>query len=813
MRILAATTLFLAVSVKLPAAGLSCPAGMPLGAFDLQVTREPASAPIPLNRVNQLEEGDSLTYSPSIGKREKRPGEVAVVLIASSPAAQGEQDFSVLEPRPANKATKWSVPFRSSLAMYVYGPSGLSTRKLRGFLQKDQELVAQLADYAEKTAQTEYALQALTQYENSGYSDGVGAALQGLAGQSASANKLDRTASVDQQTLAALRTLNPALSAYDPISPTGSQRVAQTTGLAATVAGMFLGSTVGLAAGSTAMALNLKTLLFPDTDFRSAYTQQVEARAGVTLCSARDTGQSRKRHAYLWAMRVPDSGPPSLALEVATAHIPAGLKTPVKVQVPEPQWKLVSRFRDWALLSPAGSRLPVQVLQISDGHQIELNLAGLNVPPGAYSLQAVWDWDSFTAQGQVQVHPVGDFKNVRITPETSVRLLEKSGKQIVTLEGADFQFVERATLVREGDKYASPSPVPFSLPLGLRRGTQDRLEMQVDTTNLQAGIHSLSLTQQAGATQTIPIRVLTPPPQLTSLPLILNGEEEEDSLLLSGDHLSQITGLSADGVEFALESQASSERNDAKVRTAKVHVTRQWIPGSTADLRMLVRGYPAPVVLANALLLAGKKPRIREVVPSTPTEVPVELRKGELLAGVVTNLLLRLDGGGSASGLTLDCKAHEGEALTLRPGSEEDRVKLQPVQSGTLFLSLDAGRWPAGCILTATLETKDSGRSRPFELGRVIRLPAIESFRLTDESSGEGMYTGLLTGRDLELIEKTGWDAQSGQSVEGLPSAIVGEPNKQTLKIRMPWPSPTPHSPLYVWFRGETEGRATTIRY
>ena len=92
-------------------------------------------------------------------------------------------------------------------------------------------------------------------------------------------------------------------------------------------------------------------------------------------------------------------------------------------------------------------------------------------------------------------------------------------------------------------------------------------------------------------------------------------------------------------------------------------------------------------------------------------------------------------------------------------------------------------------------------------------MPTIESFKLTDETGGEGLYVGVLTGRDLELIEKTGWDAQNGQLVQGLPSAIVGEGNKQSLRVVLPWPSPAPHAPLYIWLRGESDGRATTVRY
>jgi hypothetical protein len=63
----------------------------------------------------------------------------------------------------------------------------------------------------------------------------------------------------------------------------------------------------------------------------------------------------------------------------------------------------------------------------------------------------------------------------------------------------------------------------------------------------------------------------------------------------------------------------------------------------------------------------------------------------------------------------------------------------------------------------------------------------------------------------LETVEKTGWDAARGLTVPELPRPIAGEGAKQSLRISMPWPSPTPKSPLFVWLRGESEGRATRI--
>jgi hypothetical protein len=70
----------------------------------------------------------------------------------------------------------------------------------------------------------------------------------------------------------------------------------------------------------------------------------------------------------------------------------------------------------------------------------------------------------------------------------------------------------------------------------------------------------------------------------------------------------------------------------------------------------------------------------------------------------------------------------------------------------------------------------------------------------------------VLKGFDLETIEKTGWDSRAGVAAPELPRPVAGEGARQTLRIAMPWPSPTPKAPLFVWLRGETDGRATKVQ-
>ena len=110
--------------------------------------------------------------------------------------------------------------------------------------------------------------------------------------------------------------------------------------------------------------------------------------------------------------------------------------------------------------------------------------------------------------------------------------------------------------------------------------------------------------------------------------------------------------------------------------------------------------------------------------------------------------------------------------------------------------------------------TAGSGSSLPKELGRIVRLPKIDSFQLTDEKvNGGSAFYGLLKGQNLEEIEKVGWDANTGIPVEGIPAPVAGAVNEEALKIAVPWPASAPHAPLFIWLRGEAAGRATGAKW
>ena len=248
---------------------LSCPAGVPLGSLELSVASpKPDLEKLPFQNINHLSEGDTLVYSPILRGKEKRPGEIALVVVPEKKTAD-EPFLTVTDPKDADKPQEWKIDRTVALAAFIYGPGGLSKKKVSKFLSQDDVLVAQLADYAAKTAQTEALVAALSNAESSSAS--VNAALNGFASQYGFAVQIDRTAPPAVQAQTLFDSMNPQLATYNPLASSTAERAGETASLATTAATLFFGSPVGVAAGRTAMLLDLRAIAFPDTQFRSSY--------------------------------------------------------------------------------------------------------------------------------------------------------------------------------------------------------------------------------------------------------------------------------------------------------------------------------------------------------------------------------------------------------------------------------------------------------------------------------------------------------------------------------------------------------------
>lgn len=328
---------------------LICPGGTPLGRFDLSVIPKAGGVPRPIETVNQLLPGDTITYrSLEVDSFRKNKVQIALLLVPSDGTK-----IMVFDPRPGNQAASWTVPFRTQLASVVWGPEGLNKSKVNDLAVKDGELIAQLADYAAKSAETQTLIEALAnkqQVLDTGQS--VDAAVAGFASQFPAA-RLDRTQPTDVQLGILLHNVNPSLASYDPLAQSPQQQAAQTAGLAAAVGGLFLGGGAGLMATGGSVLVSLHGVLFPHTQFLSALAQHdADSSSGesgppsssTNLCGSARPALAHTEPAFLWALRFPDATAPPLALK-STEHLPIGQKTSLPLTATARGWSLYPEFR------------------------------------------------------------------------------------------------------------------------------------------------------------------------------------------------------------------------------------------------------------------------------------------------------------------------------------------------------------------------------------------------------------------------------------------------------------------------------------
>ena len=771
---------------------LVCPAGAPIGSVDLRVIRKPGDAPLPLKTINRLEEGDSILYRPLLRNNEVRRGEVAIVLVPVSRQAS-QEPLEVLEPRPAGKPTQWTVASRTAVAVFVYGPAGLNRAKVKNYLSKDQDLVLQLADYAEKTAQTEALIQALSSNESSSAS--INAAFQGFASQYGISGQMDRTLPTDQQMTSLLRTLNPAVASYDPVSPQPAQSISQTVGAATSVAALFFGTPVGLAAGGTAMLLEMRSVIFPNTIFRSSFEQGYPG-GGMGLCGKRDAVPPHTKVAYLWATRISNISHPSIAVD-AVATLPTKLRMLVPAKpASENDWKYLDHAREWTMA--AGSQtFRVPVAKAGD-NGLEIDLTKTHVEPGTYKLSAFWDWDEFIVAGELQVRNLSDFSKAHLDAESQDRLISHSGRVAVALEGDDFEFVTKLELTKPADKFFSPTPVPFALAAGFRKGEQARMEAQINTIDLDPGDYQLRFVQPDRKEHDVPIAILPVPPKIANLPILLNSGDENSTVTLHGEHLNLLAKLESPGVTMTLDPASA----DGAERRLTLHLDPKLHAGESLDLKAFLENRSQPLFLSRAIELTNARPTITDSQLSLPPAVGVALKPGELPAPFYLSALLKVDHLSAGVAVALRCRGDSQDRVTLRPGTKPEAGKLDQLSPQQIFITFDDSLFPSGCDLLAQVQSQ--GNSNERSLGRVTLFPQIQALAFDSSNSA------TLAGSDLETIGRVGWDPESGVPISDLPTTNTGEPRKQELRVALP-PRPDTNPPLYIWLRGDDVGRATFV--
>ena len=775
-----------------------CTGSVSLGSFKIAV-RPSAKAPtLPLKSVSLIPAGSRLIWDPvHLPPHASEKEEVVALLVP-----QGGDAVVSLGARKAGGHAEWDLPQVPEVIALIVGPSGLSVGKVKSLVAHNEDLLLQLADYAEQTSEVETLVQELADAETSG--GGTDAALKGFSSQfGVAVPKLDATANPGQQASLLLRAVLPTANSYDPLASTATQ-MQESVGLAATVAGLFFGNGVALAAGGTALFANLKGVMFPGTEFRSAFAQ-ANAGDALALCTKNAAVKSRTHLAYLWAYRVPDLKPPVVALAGAT-HLAVGSKSTVKLKVADgSSAKDLARAHNWRLIPTVQGAQAAVGVSVASPDSIQVDLSKSKAPPGEYRLAAGWDWDPISL-GTIWLHPYGDFSQVKLAPGSSAKLIEGNGISTVRLTGADFEFVEKVQWKKQGVKTAKVSDLHFDLPSGKDAGPQHTLDVDIDTA--AQGSYALLVSQSDGKTHEVPVTVLPPNPTVSSLPLRVNVGEDRQRVRLAGTGLDEIQTI-------ATEAGSLTGAGAKREWTGEIQLKSGARPGQRFAMVLQVKGLEQPLVLPDAIEVVGPRPHITGLRKSMPGNLGVDLHEEELPAGITLGLVLQVKNLSGRPRVDLGC-ASGGlrRPLKLSPDEPSGGAALSFAGPGELYLSFDPGSvgYP-GCVISAAVITDPEGRSDEMKLGRVVRIPRLDQFTLTSEPAGPNAYAGILKGSDLDLVEKAGWDPQQGLPVDAIPTPVPGEPGKQTLRISLPWPAPAPHAPLYVWLRGESEGRKTAVTY
>lgn len=785
------TRIFLALLTAVPclaATPRGCVGSISVGSFRIQV--QPAgktNAWLPLRRVNNIPSGYRISYQPlDLTSDLKKDAKLTLVVVPKE--SDSSSQMTVLDPRPAGSSTEWAAPFTVGSLLLVFAPQGLDEKRLNNLVTKDQNLITALADYADQTADLEAGIEAANRFEQEAYQD------------EALDTRPARLSASDQAIFALVRALNPSVSSYDPLG--AGRRVGAAT-MSGRAVDAFFENAGGFVPGGGALP-GIKQWLMPDTEFRSVFAQAA-ASDGMMLCAQWQQTRSRNKVAYLWAHRLVNAPPPVLTIPKEN-NLALGIRNTVPVRLPNlSDWRLLDRVFNWRLVSDTAHQgVRVALRPVFEERALQFDLRKFPAGPGAYHLTGQWDWDAFQVDGAIRLFPLDDLKTVRVTPESQAHLVTHTGSVPVQLAGADFQFVDHVDLHRPGSQRLVPVDVtsPKAAP-------EPQLQVDIDTDSLRPGPYLLALARVDGAVSDVPLQVLPPNPEIDNLPFRANVGEKEQTFTLAGSRLDRISKVECEGATIQLGPATDKGRK----RQVTVALAPGPQPGDKVAATMGVEGTVATIRIPVLLQVVGARPRIKDAVRSLPQELNVALQEGELPAGSFVSFSLAMEPAHARPTLTLQCKdaARSVEPQKLRVGESNPSAKLSAVDAGTLFLSFDPGAiGPGGCAVTAVLDVEDLGKSDPYSLGRVVRLPKIESFVLTDEQAPNG-YFAILKGQSLETIAKTGWDASNGLAVAGLPTPIAGEGPRQMLKISMPWPSPSPKAPLFVWLRGEDAARATKV--
>ncbi|MGH9475677.1 MAG: hypothetical protein ACRD1C_05030 [Terriglobales bacterium] len=777
-----------------------CPGGRFVTGFQLRVGAPGQSTRIPFAEINTLDQGDVLRYAPQgLPAAWRHSARVAVILVPFVYSASAH--LAVFNGR-ADKPAAWAVPAQTGAVAFLFGPKGLNAKKTRRLLAQHPELVAHFIAYAEQASRVEALVALLARYENSApgtlslntmlkqYSHEYGVDMP----------KANPALPPDQEAAVLLAAVAPPTAQLGPSSH--AVLTAGSTSTATALAALYYGPLMGVASDTFPLFRALHKSLFPGTQFQGAFAQP--DASGARLCSANTAPPPNQHTVYIWMTNLPAGRAPSVRL--ANTHslaVPAGAKAVVQVTCASVvQLRNLVRARQWELVPAQGEAVPVAV-QVAPGaltDTLTLDLSRLPHLEGDYRLAAMWDWAPIEIAGAITVTTPTGLKHAQLAPGDAARLVAGAGVVRVRVTGGNFSFVNQVKLAGAVE--------PFTLASG-----GGSLVVRIDTAKLAPGEVPLQLRQTAGGSRAVPLMIRPPNPRLDAFATNLDGGRQR--VTLRGAHLERIARMSSPGAKLGLSPPpriVPADGLDRRVATVALNPDAQ--AGQRLPVRVYVVGSADPLTLPDALHVLGPRPQIGGLNRSVNAGETVALLPGELPADATVNFAFNILHPPPLLKIRLRCQSPEEqiEALSLRPNQTADGAELDAGGSGQFYLAAVPGKIGApGCNLQLVVPDAANGDSAPFSLGRVVLLPHIHSVTLSNQSPTPGEFSGELSGDNLQLIAKTGWNATTGVPVTSVPMRVSATAPTQTLAIVMPWPPPSPHAPLYIWLRGEAQGRATTV--
>jgi hypothetical protein len=789
-----------------------CPGGRVITGFQLWVSPAHGRGQVPLAAINRIQAGDVLRYVPDdLPPAWRRSAKVAVIAVPEANDASAQLGvFSA----PARKPAAWRMPTAIGALAFLFGPNGLNPGKTRSLLTRHPELVAHFTAYAEQATRVEALVALLSKYEASPPGSlNLDAMLKRYSNRyGVTMPKADPALPPNQEAQVMLAAVAPPTAQEGP--PAHAALAAGGTSTATALATLYFAPVMGIATDSLPLFRALHQTLFPGTEFQGAFAQS--GTNASRLCGANTAAPPGKHTVYIWMSDLPGGEAPVVRLaQGANAVVAAGTQATLHVTCSTVGGlRDLARDRAWRLLA-AGHATPVPVTVNSGAVQdtLTLDLRHVSVPPGDYHLASLWDWTPVDVQGTITVKPVAPLSGAKLAPGIADRLIAGAGPVPIALQGADFTFLTRLALRRPG---AAPLALPFTLASG-----GARLTATLDTAKLAPGAYSLALAQSGGAQRTIPLTLLPPNPVLT--PLRANIGAGAEKVTLRGQHLERIARIVAPGATFTLAPVAGVPPGGLTRRPATVELGPHAVPGQALTAALYVTGLSRPLSLPDAVAVLGPRPVIRGLSQSVDAGGTVALLPGELPSDATVNFAFHLLHAPAQPVFDLRCRRPADQQpdimgpVALRPGQADGSQELESGGDGLFYLAAVPGRIGApGCELEMSVADPSTGASAPVPLGRVVVLPSILSFTLSNSSPAPGEFAGQLTGNNLQLIAATGWNPSRGVPVRAIPLRVAnstpGQASRQTLSIAMPWPPPEPHAPLYIWLHGEPQGRKTTVR-